>query len=82
VTEVVCGRDRGQDEAVTVDKLDGNGAAATSEMCHFGKNMPLCRHHHKCKQRDGWTLEQPEPGVLVWCTPAGRTYTTPTVYAV
>ena len=44
---------------------------------------PLCRHHHKCKQRDGWILEQPEPGVLVWRTPAGRTYTTtPTVYAV
>ncbi len=37
---------------------------------------PLCRHHHKCKQRDGWTLEQPEPGVLVWRTPVGRTYTT------
>jgi hypothetical protein len=44
---------------------------------------PLCRHHHKCKQRDGWILEQPEPGALVWRTPAGRTYTTtPTVYAV
>jgi Domain of unknown function (DUF222) len=44
---------------------------------------PLCRHHHKCKQRDGWTLEQPEPGVLVWRTPAGRTYTTtPTAYPV
>ena len=42
---------------------------------------PLCRHHHKCKQKDGWTLEQPEPGVLVWRTPAGRTYTTiPTEY--
>ena len=28
-------------------------------------------------------LEQPEPGVLVWHTPAGRTYTvTPTVYLV
>jgi hypothetical protein len=30
---------------------------------------------------DGWRLEQPEPGVLVWHTPAGRTYTTtPTRY--
>jgi hypothetical protein len=43
---------------------------------------PLCRHHHRCKQAQGWQLEQPEPGVLVWHTPAGRTYTTtPTQYA-
>jgi hypothetical protein len=43
---------------------------------------PLCRHHHRCKQAEGWRLEQPEPGVLVWHTPAGRTYTTtPTHYA-
>jgi len=37
---------------------------------------PLCRHHHRCKQRQGWKLEQPSPGVLVWRTPAGLTYTT------
>jgi hypothetical protein len=43
---------------------------------------PLCRHHHRCKQAEGWRLEQPQPGVLVWHTPAGRTYTTtPTQYA-
>jgi hypothetical protein len=43
---------------------------------------PLCRHHHRCKQAEGWRLEQPEPGVLVWRTPAGRVYTTtPTQYA-
>jgi Domain of unknown function (DUF222) len=42
---------------------------------------PLCRHHHRCKQAEGWWLEQPEPGVLVWHTPGGRTYaTTPTRY--
>ncbi|HUB21460.1 MAG TPA: DUF222 domain-containing protein [Streptosporangiaceae bacterium] len=42
---------------------------------------PLCRHHHRCKQAEGWRLEQPEPGVLVWRTPVGRTYaTTPTRY--
>ena len=42
---------------------------------------PLCRHHHRCKQAQGWRLAQPEPGVLVWHTPAGRTYATaPTVY--
>ena len=43
---------------------------------------PLCRHHHRCKQAQGWHLEQPEPGVLVWRTPSGRTYATdPTRYA-
>jgi hypothetical protein len=37
---------------------------------------PLCRHHHQTKQAPGWHLDQPEPGVLVWTTPSGRTYTT------
>ncbi len=37
---------------------------------------PLCRYHHKVKQAPGWHLAQPEPGVLVWITPSGRTYTT------
>jgi hypothetical protein len=42
---------------------------------------PLCRRHHRCKQAHGWRLEQPEPGVLIWHTPSGRTYTTtPTQY--
>ncbi len=37
---------------------------------------PLCRHHHRCKQSQGWRLEQPRPGILRWTTPAGRQYTT------
>jgi hypothetical protein len=42
---------------------------------------PLCRRHHRAKQAEGWQLTQPEPGVLVWRTPAGRSYvTTPTEY--
>ena len=42
---------------------------------------PLCRHHHRCKQSQGWKLEQTSPGVLRWRTPGGRTYTTtPTSY--
>jgi hypothetical protein len=36
----------------------------------------LCRHHHQVKQADGWSLAQPEPGVLVWSLPHGRTYQT------
>jgi hypothetical protein len=44
---------------------------------------PLCRRHHQIKQGQGWKLEQQEPGVLVWVTPAGLTRTTtPTSYAV
>jgi hypothetical protein len=44
---------------------------------------PLCRHHHRCKQAEGWQLEQPEPGVLLWRTPSGRTYATSrTVYPI
>jgi hypothetical protein len=42
---------------------------------------PLCRRHHQIKQAQGWKLEQPEPGILVWTTPAGLTrVTTPTRY--
>jgi hypothetical protein len=44
---------------------------------------PLCRHHHRCKQAEGWWLDQPEPGVLIWRVPSGRSYaTTPTTYPV
>jgi hypothetical protein len=42
---------------------------------------PKCRRHHRCKQAAGWTVEQPEPGVVRWTVPSGRTYTTtPTDY--
>jgi hypothetical protein len=37
---------------------------------------PLCRHHHQAKQALGWHLEQPEPGVLIWTLPHGRSYLT------
>jgi hypothetical protein len=37
---------------------------------------PLCRHHHRCKQSEGWRLDQPAPGVMCWTTPAGRHYVT------
>jgi hypothetical protein len=39
--------------------------------CH-----PLCRRHHRCKGGAGWLLEMPEPGVLAWKLPHGRTYLT------
>jgi hypothetical protein len=37
---------------------------------------PLCRAHHAAKQVQGWHLEQPQPGVLIWRLPHGRTYRT------
>lgn len=44
---------------------------------------PKCRRHHKCKQAPGWSVEQPEPGVMRWTLPSGRTHiSTPTVYDV
>ena len=30
---------------------------------------PLCRHHHRCKQAEGWRLEQITPGIMRWTTP-------------
>jgi hypothetical protein len=42
---------------------------------------PLCRRHHRMKQREGWTLTQPQPGIMTWQTPSGRRYvTTPAKY--
>jgi hypothetical protein len=44
---------------------------------------PECRRHHRCKQAPGWKLEQPEPGLMRWTGPSGRTYTTtPTVHEI
>jgi hypothetical protein len=37
---------------------------------------PLCRKHHQAKQTQGWTLDQPEPGIMIWTTPGGRRYIT------
>jgi hypothetical protein len=65
-----CGRPAGRcdlDHSIAWDK----GGLTCS--CNLA---PLCRHHHRLKQAEGWWLEQAEPGVLVWRTPTGLTYTT------
>ena len=36
----------------------------------------LCRRHHRAKQAHGWKLTQPEPGMMTWTTPSGRSYVT------
>jgi hypothetical protein len=46
--------------------------------CNLG---PKCRRHHRAKQAPGWRVEQPEPGVIRWTLPNGRSHTTaPTEY--
>jgi hypothetical protein len=37
---------------------------------------PLCRRHHQAKQAQGWHLDQPRPGTMIWTTPTGRCYHT------
>jgi hypothetical protein len=47
-------------------------------MCNLA---PLCRRHHQAKQAGDWQLDQPDPGVLVWRLPHGRSYhVEPTAY--
>jgi hypothetical protein len=51
-----------------------------TDQCNLG---PKCRRHHKAKQTPGWKVEQPEPGIIRWTLPSGRTHTTrPTVYDI
>jgi hypothetical protein len=46
--------------------------------CNLG---PPCTRHHHAKHAPGWKLEQPEPGIMRWTPPSGRSYTTtPTRY--
>ncbi len=60
--------------------LDHTRAYPAGITCECGLG-PACRRHHRCKQAPGWALDQPEPGIMCWTTPSGRTYTTtPTVY--
>jgi hypothetical protein len=72
-----CGRCA---ETCDLDHTDPHHQGGRTCECNLA---PLCRHHHRCKQAEGWRLEQPEPGILVWHTPSGRRYiTTPTEYPV
>jgi hypothetical protein len=40
--------------------------------CNLGG---ACRSDHQLKQHPRWKLEQTQPGIFTWTTPAGRTYT-------
>jgi Domain of unknown function (DUF222) len=70
-----CTRPAARCDLDHTDAWDQGGATCECNLA------PLCRHHHRLKQAEGWQLVQPEPGVLVWRTPSGRSYTTaPTGY--
>ncbi len=64
-----CCRPAARCDADHTVPYDQGGATCECNMA------PLCRQHHKTKQTQGWHLAQPEPGVLVWTTPHGRSYT-------
>lgn len=34
----------------------------------------LCRHHHRLKHSPGWSVDMHPSGVMVWTSPAGRTF--------
>ncbi|HEX5511969.1 MAG TPA: hypothetical protein VFX41_09660 [Actinomycetales bacterium] len=36
---------------------------------------PLCARWHNAKTHGNWRLRQPQPGLFIWTSPLGRTYT-------
>ena len=56
-----------------IDHTIAFGQGGRTCECNCG---PLCRHGHRAKQAPGWHLDQPEPGLMIWTLPSGRTYTT------
>jgi hypothetical protein len=56
--------------------IDHTIAHAAGGHTSHGNLGVLCRYHHRMKHDGGWTLEQPQPGLYIWTSPAGRTYTT------
>jgi hypothetical protein len=52
--------------------------AGATDQCNLA---PLCSRHHHAKHAPGWKLQQPEPGIMQWTLPSGRSHTTgPTRY--
>ncbi len=65
-----CRRPAQQSDLDHVIPYDRGGRTCECN-CH-----PACRRHHRCKGSAGWHLEMPEPGILVWRLPHGRSYLT------
>ena len=66
-------------QAIT-GQIDHTEPYPDGDTCEHNLSPPCQRHHH-AKHAPGWTLQQPQPGIMRWTTPSGRTYTThPTRY--
>ena len=45
-----------------------------SGQTRWGNLAPLSRRAHRAKTFGGWTMSQPEPGVVLWTSPGGFQY--------
>ncbi len=80
VAELVIARDgtcrfrtcRRPAEQCDLDHVTPFGQGGPTCTCNLGGQ---CRSHHQLKQHPRWTLTEPAPGVFLWTTPAGRSYT-------
>ena len=55
--------------------IDHTIPAADGGPTRHGNLAHLCRRHHVLKTVEAWTVEQVQPGVLVWTSPTGRKHT-------
>jgi hypothetical protein len=44
-------------------------------VCGYRLHVGECRRHHRLKTLTRWRLRQPRPGVLLWTSLAGLTWT-------
>jgi hypothetical protein len=65
---VTCSRPA---KSCQLDHTEEFPAGATAE----GNLGCGCQRHHNDKTHGRWSVSQPEPGVFVWTSPCGRTYT-------
>lgn len=54
--------------------VDHQTPAASDGATRSGNTHRLCRKHHRAKDKGGWRVVEPVPGVWVWASPAGAVY--------
>ncbi len=77
-TNPACRRPEGQSDYEHARPWEQGGISCP---CNAG---PVCRRHHRDKQRPGWKVEGTgTPGYFTWTTPSGRKYLSkPTMYPI
>jgi len=55
--------------------LDHNHPWAEQHATMTDDLAPLCRHDHVTRHQRGWTVRRSRPGVYVWVSPLGHSYT-------